>query len=219
MSTSNTHRNRKSPRSGSVALLRAVPPATIALASALHPPFSVAAGTELARVRSSSDWLAVHLVLAAAVTAMDATLLDWPGSHSGLWRRVRRVGVWVNLATYPLFLGVDGLGGWLLATTRLPSGASQVPLRLAADHFFSSWVVASVAWFGAAGWIVAAVAIALDRRRRRWPMGPAVVLLIGTVWLGVAHAFPLGTVGGALIAAAALWSAMVDPRRLGDTAG
>lgn len=219
MSTSNAHRNPKPSRHGGLGLLRAAPPTAVAVASALHPPFSAAAGTELARIGRSPTWLAVHLVLAAAVVAMDATLLDWPGSHSGVWRRLRRIGVWTNLGAYPMFLGVDGLGGWLLATTRLPSGVPQTPLRVAAAHFFSSWVVAAVAWLGAAGWVVAAVAIAADRRRRRWPMGPGVVLVIGTVWLGVSHAFPLGTVGGALIAAAALWSGAVDARRFGDTTG
>lgn len=210
MSTSNAPKNAKSGRRWAIALFRAAPPAVIAAASALHPPFSTASAAALARIGSAPDWLAVHLVLAAAVTAMDATLLDWPGSHSGRWRKVRRTGVWINLAAYPLFLGVDGLGGWLLATTRLPGGVSPLPLRLAAAHFFSSPLVAAVAWTGAAGWVVAAGAIALDRRRRRWPMGPAIVLLVGTVWLGVSHAFPLGTVGAGLIAAAALWSGRVD---------
>ena len=219
MSTSNARKNSNLAKRRRLAPFRALPPAVIAVVSGLHPAFSTATGTALARIEDAPSWLIIHLILAAAVTAMDATLLDWPGSHWGLWRRVRRIAVWVNLAAYPLFLGVDGLGGWLLATTSLPPGVSDLPLRLAAEHFFSSWVVASVAWIGAAGWVVAAVAIALDRHRRRWPMGPAMVLVVGTVWLGVSHAFPLGTVGGALIAVAALWSGRVDSRPAGDAPG
>lgn len=186
--------------------MRAAPGLLIALASGLHPGFTTTAAA-LPRVQHAPGWLPAHVVLLVGVALLDASLLWWPISSGGAWGRLRQAGIWLNVALYSAFIGVDGFASWIVAGTS-PGGGAVV--AVVAQRLASSPLTVALAWLGSLGWILSAVAIVATHRLRGQPAAPAVLLLIGVVWLGVSHAPPIGTVGGVLAAAAGGWAASLD---------
>lgn len=188
-------------RLGSAAALLAV--------TALHPSYSLDAAGELARIAGTPDWLVLHLALLAAIAGYDAALLGWPSSGP-VGRGVRLAGLVVNLVCYSAFVGVDGVAAGLLA--RSGDGAGIATL-------FGSPLVSGLALVGAAGWLVAAltVAVALAADLRQLPAGG---LLVGSaLLLGFSHAPPTGPLGAALALAAGGWALLIDSRDLGPPSG
>lgn len=184
-------------------------PAALLVVTSLHPAYSADAAGELARIAGTPGWLVLHLALLAAIVGYDAALLGWPSSGP-VGRGLRLAGVVVNLVCYSAFVGVDGVAAGLLA--RSGDGAGVATL-------FGSPLVSGLALLGAAGWLVAAltVAVALAADLRALPAGG---LLVGSaLLLGFSHAPPTGPLGAALALAAAGWAQLVGARAGAPAAG
>ncbi len=172
----------------------------IGIASALHPSFTTDAAISATRITQSPAWLGAHLLLLVGVVAFDVSLLSWPARPG----RLGGLGVMLNLATYPVFLGIDGFAAWIAAHSG--SGATTA---VVVQALFASPLAASFGWIGAAGWVIAALSFMAESiSQRRGLISAPLPLLIGVVWLGVSHAPPIGIVGAAFATAGCLWEGL-----------
>ncbi|HET9082585.1 MAG TPA: hypothetical protein VFO01_18980 [Trebonia sp.] len=185
-------------------LLRAGAPMALAVLTALHPAYSTDAGHEAARIAADGMWLPLHLALLAAFALYGISLLTWP-TAGGRWWQARRAGVVLSLVCYSAFLGVDGIAGGLLARASASAPAGLRPgLDLGVTTLFSQGVVGVLALLGAAGWVIATVAITVESAADVRLLVPAAMLVASGVLLGFSHDPPVGPLGAGLAVTAAV---------------
>lgn len=199
-------------------LLRIGGPAIVMALTAAHPGYSTDASREIERITAAGAWLPLHLALLPGFALYGVSMLAWPTS-GGAWWRLRQAGVALSLVFYSAFVGVDGVSGWLLAHAgaQAPPGL-RAGLADGVTILFSAGPVAALALLGAAGWLIAAVAVTAESAAQVRLLLPAGLLVASALVLGVSHDPPMGPAGaGFALAAAVLLDAL--PARQPERAG
>jgi len=175
-------------------------PLALAGLSLAHPGFSTVAVSELTRIATHPQWLAVHLGMLVVVGGLDLTLLALTGPRQGRWRYLVWLGAGMNLVLYSAFVGVDGLGGGVLAMAAATPGADRVGLGAAVATLFSARLVALVAQLGGAGWLLAVLGLTGAAGGGVRSVTAGLVAAAGALALAFSHAPPFGVAGAVLLA-------------------
>lgn len=195
------------------ARLRIFAPLLLVGLTAAHPAYSTNANGELERIAADPAWIPLHLLLLLGIALFDLSLWTWPVQGSTA-RRLRALGVGMNVVLYGAFLGVDGVGAGVVTALAPPAGTVHSVLAVVVARLFTSPAVILLGGLGAAGWVLAAVGISMGssatENKTSADLGSALVLLAGALVLGWSHAPPFGPVGAGLATIAALWRAYGD---------